>query len=60
MKYHEYPKALYREGEYSDVADHEAEAAARADGWTDWHSDQAAMAKQGEPGGKPARQVKAK
>ncbi len=41
--YQEFPKALYRKGEYMAVQSAEEEAAMSADGWADWHSDQAAM-----------------
>lgn len=37
--YQEYPKALYRNGVYHEVATVEAEEAARDEGFTDWHSD---------------------
>lgn len=39
----EYPKAVYKSGEYRAVQDRAEEDAANAEGWTDWHSDQARM-----------------
>lgn len=44
MTFHEYPKAMYRKGVYCAVDDAAQEAEKAAEGWTDWHSDQAAMA----------------
>lgn len=41
MTYHEFPKALYKHGEYMAVSDAEQEAQARVDGWDDWASDHA-------------------
>lgn len=42
--YQPYPKARYRNGEYMAVANEAEHAAAEAEGWTDWHTDQANMA----------------
>jgi hypothetical protein len=39
----EYPKALYKDGAYSQVEDAEAEKAARKKGWRDWTEDQERM-----------------
>ena len=39
----EYPKALYRDGDYTAVANADEEQAHRADRWTDWSADQARM-----------------
>lgn len=44
MEFQEYPKALYRNGEYTAVPGFDEEQAMRAEGWADWHSDQAQMA----------------
>lgn len=41
MEYQEYPKALYRRGEYQAVHDEQEEATQRKDGWSDWHTDHA-------------------
>lgn len=41
MEYIEYPKALYRNGEFKVVPGVEEEEAARADGYSDWAQDQA-------------------
>lgn len=41
--YQHYPLALYRNGVYMAVADEAQEAAAKADGWTDYTSDRARM-----------------
>lgn len=43
MKIIEFPKAVYRDGVYLAVADEAEEAAARDDGFTDWHSDHAKL-----------------
>lgn len=43
MTFQEYPKALYRNGEYTAVVDANEEAEMRKDGWTDWYSDQQKM-----------------
>ena len=43
MEFIEYPKALYRQGEYSEVGDRVAEEDARANGWSDWQADRDAM-----------------
>lgn len=45
MTFHEYPKALYRKGDYMQVPDKAAEQAARAEGWTDYLTDRG----EGEP-----------
>lgn len=53
----EYPKALYRDGEYTEVRDEAEEAAQREEGFTDWHTDHAKLtgaAESGEAGGEPA------
>lgn len=42
--YQPYPKARYRNGVYMAVANEAEHAVAEADGWTDWHTDQARMA----------------
>lgn len=42
-KFQEFPKAMYLDGEYMEVADKAAQKEAEADGWTDWHTDQARM-----------------
>lgn len=39
MEFIEYPKALYMAGQQMLVDDAEQEAAARADGYDDWHAD---------------------
>ncbi|RSZ60037.1 hypothetical protein HF313_15090 [Massilia atriviolacea] len=41
--YIEYPKALYRKGECTIVADEDGEVAAREGGFADWAEDIAAM-----------------
>lgn len=41
MDYQEYPKALYRDSAYLAVVDQDEEQSARADGYTDWHTDHA-------------------
>jgi hypothetical protein len=43
MDFIEYPKALYRDGEYAQVDGAEQEVAARADGYDDWAADQERM-----------------
>lgn len=43
MAFQEFPKALYRDGEYAAVDDATEEEAHRADGWTDWAEDHARM-----------------
>lgn len=42
MEYQEYPKALYRNGDYLAVPGADEEAAAREDGYAGWHEDQLA------------------
>lgn len=42
--FHEYPKALYRRGEYAAVANSEEEALMRKEGWKDWLEDHQDMA----------------
>lgn len=44
--YSHYPLARYLDGVHKSVANEEEEAAAKAEGWIDWHSDQARMAEQ--------------
>jgi hypothetical protein len=39
----EYRKAMYRNGEYTSVGNAEEEAEKRAEGWTDWYTDQDRM-----------------
>lgn len=39
----EYPKALYKQGEYMAVQDFEQEESARNEGWDDWVADHARM-----------------
>ena len=39
----EYPKALYKAGAQHNVDDLAQEDAARAEGWLDWHDDQARL-----------------
>lgn len=39
MAFKEYPKALYKRGEYKEVASFEAEESARDDGFDDWAHD---------------------
>lgn len=61
----EYPKALYRDGAYTEVRDEAEEAAQREDGFTDWHTDHAKQnGATGEPDEEPAEltrdQMKAK
>jgi hypothetical protein len=56
----EYPKALYLNGEYRVVANADAEAMAKEEGYTGWHSDQEKMnsgepKEAGEPEVKPKR-----
>lgn len=41
MQFQEFPKALYLSGQQLVVEDGEQEDAARADGYDDWHADQA-------------------
>ena len=41
--YQEFPKALYRQGDYMAVKNAEEESVMAADGWADWNSDQARM-----------------
>lgn len=63
MEYQEYPKALYRNGDYLAVQDADEEAAAREDGYAGWHEDQLAteqarersQAQTGAPAGSPPR-----
>lgn len=43
MQFQEFPKALYRKGDYLAVADAVAEAAARSDGYDDWADDHARL-----------------
>lgn len=43
MQFQEFPKALYRDGNYLAVADAIAEAAARSDGYDDWADDHARL-----------------
>jgi hypothetical protein len=38
-EYQEYPKALYRKGDYMSVDNAKEEKAAAKEGWTDWHTD---------------------
>jgi hypothetical protein len=47
----EYPKALYRQGAFTTVANKEEEAAERKEGWRDWAEDQT-------PEDKPRRKAK--
>lgn len=39
MAFQEYPKALYRQGEYKAVDDKDAEELAREEGYDDWVPD---------------------
>ena len=39
----EYRKAMYRNGVYTSVGNAEEEAEKRAEGWTDWYTDQDRM-----------------
>lgn len=39
----EYPKALYKRGEYMAVSGFDEEELARADGWDDWAADNARL-----------------
>jgi hypothetical protein len=39
----EYRKAMYRNGEYTSVGNADEEAVKRAEGWTDWYTDQDRM-----------------
>jgi hypothetical protein len=63
MEYQEYPKALYRNGDYLAVQDADEEAAAREDGYAGWHEDQLdidqarelSQAHTGEPDSSPPR-----
>jgi len=41
--YQHYPLAMYRNGAYMAVRDEAQEAAAKADGWTDYATDRARM-----------------
>lgn len=41
--FQEYPKALYRKGEYACVHDGAEEIERRAEGFDGWHADQAAI-----------------
>lgn len=43
-EHQEYPKARYRNGVYSEVKNEDEEAAADAEGCTDWHTDQQRIA----------------
>jgi len=52
----EYPKALYKRGEYMAVANFDEEESARADGWDDWAADHARLnAPADEVEGEPKR-----
>ena len=42
--FHEFPKAMYRSGEYMAVASAEQEAAAAKKGWTNYYADCERMA----------------
>ncbi len=63
MEYQEYPKALYRNGDYLAVQGADDEAAAREDGYAGWHEDQLAIeqarkhsqAQTGAPAASPPR-----
>lgn len=61
MQFQEFPKALYRDGNYLAVADAIAEAAARSDGYDDWADDHARVTgtapADAAPKRKPARKA---
>jgi len=57
MEFQEYPKALYRDGEFVVVEDEAQETKQAEDGYTDWISDQARM--QGAESA-PAKRTRAK
>lgn len=42
--FHEFPKAMYRNGEYRAVENAEEEAESAAQGWTDYYTDRERMA----------------
>ena len=50
--FHEYPKAMYRMGEYASARDASHESLLAADGWCDYYSDQERL-------GTPKREPKA-
>lgn len=54
MEFQEYPKALYRKGEYIAVADAAEEEAQRTEGFTDWLADHTAMQAPAAPADAPA------
>jgi hypothetical protein len=55
MAFQEYPKALYKQGEYMAVQDSKQEESARNEGWDDWATDHASMNGEEQPQEAPKR-----